>query len=85
MASMSTWPASVVAFNRLLVTSTEANESVNFTVPTGEPGTPVTYNATVPVGGTSVPDNNFTGVTSTLTIPSAGYIKDVDVTFNIGR
>ena len=65
---------------RLTIKATSKDESLTFSpiLPTGLPGTAVTTFTSTDVPK-AIPDNLATGVTSTLVVPGAGVVSDLDV------
>ena len=62
----------------LSLTTAGGPQTVPLTVPTGVAGQPVARTTTLATR-LAIPDDNATGVTSTIEVPTAGRIKDLDV------
>jgi subtilisin-like proprotein convertase family protein len=66
----------------LALATDQGSETIPIDFPTGAAGTPDPQSV-AHAGGLVIPDDSGVGVTSTLTVPSPGRIKDLDV--SIGR
>jgi subtilisin-like proprotein convertase family protein len=63
----------------LMLTFAGGSQSVPLTLPTGAEGTTVSRDQTHPYPGLSITDDNAAGVTSQISVPNPGRIKDVNV------
>jgi subtilisin-like proprotein convertase family protein len=63
----------------LALTTDQGSYTVPVTLPTGSAG-PATTRTSSP--GVAIPDNNSGGVSTTLSVGTAGFLKDVDVRIN---
>jgi len=76
------WPCGDTIPMSLAVTTSQGNVTIPVSVPTGVPGSPVTQNASPNV---AIPDNNSTGVSSTVTFADLGPVTDVNVRVDISH
>jgi subtilisin-like proprotein convertase family protein len=63
----------------LALTSDQGSHTVPVTLPTGSAGSPTTRTSSP---GVAIPDNDSGGVSTTLSVGTAGILKDVDVRLN---